>query len=86
MSRSHTGGPTRSPGGKGLDRPCTAVHSGEGSPGPKATPEEEPEEVAHAAPEEGPRHEALLAANGTPRVPVPRVDSSPLTRTPHSQR
>ena len=41
MPRSHTGGPTRSPGGKGLERPRTAVHGGEGSPGPKATPEED---------------------------------------------
>ena len=42
-------GPREALGGKGLDRPCTAVHSGEGSPGPKAIPEEEPEE-AQAAP------------------------------------
>ena len=40
MSRSHTGGPRRSPGGKGLERPCPAVHGGEGGPESKATPED----------------------------------------------
>lgn len=44
------------------------------------------EEPPTLDPEEaGPRHEALLAANGTPRVPVPQVDSSSHMYSPQSE-
>ena len=67
---------------------------GRAAPEPTATLGEEPEEaqampaeeLPHADPEEGPGHKALLAANGTPWVLVPRADSCPLTCTPPSRR
>ena len=76
---------------KGHAQPSTV---GRAAPWPTAPLGEEPEaaqavpaeELPHADPKEGPGHKALLAANGTPWLPVPRADSSPLTRTPHSRR